>query len=140
MRTPERISIAQYREMIGKGEVKKPSKYRSQKTYIDGEKFDSKLEAERWAQLKQLESAGEIHGLLRQVKFPIVINDKRICTYIADYVYVDADNILVIEDAKGIKTPAYNLKKKMLEAVEGFEIKEYTRQGTRTSRIPKGRE
>ena len=51
-----------------------------------GYKFDSKGEAERYGQLASMQMAGIIENLERQVKFDIIVNDCKICKYIADFV------------------------------------------------------
>lgn len=102
----------------------KPSKYRNKKTEVDGIIFDSKKEAARYQELSLLQQAGEIRGLILQPKFDITVQHTKVCTYKADFEYVDNDGALVVEDAKGIKTPVYRLKKKLMRAVYGIEIKE----------------
>ena len=49
-----------------------------------GYKFDSKWEAERYGQLASMQMAGIIENLERQVKFDIIVNDCKICKYIAE--------------------------------------------------------
>lgn len=100
------------------------SKHRNIKTEIDGIVFDSKLEATRYADLKLMEKAGSISNLELQKPFEIVINEQRICKYVADFVYNDANGDQVVEDAKGQLTPVYRLKKKLMLAVLGIEIVE----------------
>ena len=46
-----------------------PSKYRAQKTTVDGIAFDSKAEAARYQQLKQDKRAGKIRWFTRQPSF-----------------------------------------------------------------------
>ena len=107
-------------------------KYGNEKVKIDGVVFDSKREADRWADLRVLERAGEIDRLQRQVKFtliPVQRDDKgkvkeRECSYIADFVYYDEHGDRVVEDAKGYKTPEYKIKKKLMLFFFGIEIKE----------------
>lgn len=48
------------------------TKYHAKKTTVDGITFDSRLEAERFQQLRLLEQAGEISGLMLQVEFQIL--------------------------------------------------------------------
>ena len=108
------------------------SKYGNRKTEIDGIKFDSKHESLRYIELKYLERVGQIRGLQLQVPFELIPAQKdengkvveRAVKYVADFVYYDHDGNLVVEDAKGMKTDAYKLKKKMLRYFKGFEIKE----------------
>lgn len=104
----------------------------TQKTVVDGIKFDSKREAKRWSELQLLERAGEISNLQRQVPFPLFGRDDPIQTptgrqmrYIADFVYTDnrLSGATVVEDAKGWATDVYKIKKAIL-AAQGVEVKE----------------
>jgi hypothetical protein len=100
------------------------SKYRAVKTEVDGITFDSKREAARYMELVLLERAGEISRLELQPKYDCVVNGKKICTYKADFRYFNA-NGSVVEDVKGMKTPVYRLKKKLVEALfPGVKIQE----------------
>ena len=109
-------------------QVKRP-KYGNKKTVVDGIEFDSLWEAKRYGQLKMLLAAKEISNLRLQVKFPILINGVKVCTYIADFVYIDlkktdifGNAVEVVEDAKGFETKYFKLKKKLMKAVYGVEI------------------
>ena len=111
--------------------LSKPSKYHSSKTYVDGIKFDSKREAERYGELKLLEKSGAITDLQLQVRFELY--PKHVCTgstvpasyYKADFVYTDAQTgKRVVEDAKGFKTAEYKRKKKQMRQRYGIEIQE----------------
>ncbi len=93
------------------------TKYRAIKTVVDGITFASKAEAARYQDLKLLERSGYITGLTLQPRFPIVIEGKKICSYVADFSYQDKSHRHVIEDVKGCITPTYRLKKKLFEAV-----------------------
>ena len=48
------------------------SKYNSRKTTVDGFTFDSKKEAKRYLELKQMEKDGLIHNLQLQVPFELI--------------------------------------------------------------------
>ena len=111
------------------------NKYGAKKTVVNGERFDSKKEAERYKQLRLMERAGIITGLQRQVRYlllPTRYDDagKAIihsAVYIADFVYYRNDD-LVVEDVKGYrKGPAYNLftlKKKLMYDKYGILVDE----------------
>lgn len=116
----ERMTIAQFRAL----KKKKPSKYRNEKTEADGIWFDSKREANRYKDLVLLQEAGEINSLHLQVAFPVTIGPHKICNYIADFYYQDASGKFVIEDSKGMRTPVYKLKKRLVEAIYGIKILE----------------
>lgn len=96
-------------------------KYRNVKTVIDGITFDSKKEAARYAELKILLKGKVISNLELQPSFPVVVNDKKICVYKADFSYTE-NGKSAIEDVKGVRTPVYRLKKKLVEALYGIKI------------------
>lgn len=109
------------------------SKYGARKTELDGMVFDSNHEARRYAYLKTLERAGEISGLERQVKYILVPAQagedgkivERAVIYVADFVYRDAHSgEKVVEDAKGMRTRDYIIKRKLMRYVHGIEIRE----------------
>lgn len=96
------------------------SKYRAKKAKVDGIKFDSKREANRYCELKLLEKANEIRNLELQPRF--LLQDKfvdkhgkthRKIEYVADFMYVDKDGKKIVEDVKGMMTDVYKLKKKL---------------------------
>jgi hypothetical protein len=101
-------------------------KYGNKKTVVDGIKFDSKWESQRYLYLKSLEKANRVKNLELQPKFIISVNGQKICTYIADFKYdrEDKDGVWehVIEDAKGVETPEFKLKKKLMKAVHNIDI------------------
>lgn len=96
----------------------KPSKYRNIKTEVDGFTFDSRAEARRWHDLRMMERAGEIRGLVLQPKYPLIVNGVpiknsrgRVRMMIADFAYITKENILVVEDVKGKDTEISRLKR-----------------------------
>jgi hypothetical protein len=100
-------------------------KYHNSKTSVDGIRFDSKREANRYMELKLLEKAGVIKDLRRQVPY-VLINKScygRAIKYVADFVYYEGDK-LVVEDVKGVRTPVYKLKKRLMAERFGIEVKE----------------
>lgn len=98
------------------------SKYNNIRTQLDGITFDSKVEAERFAFLKLMQRAGEISGLERQPRFKLAVNGEHVTTYVADFRYVDKQGRTIIEDVKGVRTPAFNIKAKLFRAIFGFDI------------------
>ena len=119
------------------------NKYHAKKVSILGEVFDSKREAARYMELKELEMAGRISGLQRQKKFVLVpaqyepettgprggkIKGKlleREVAYYADFVYFDEEEKdFVIEDTKGVRTKDYIIKRKLMLWLNGYQIRE----------------
>lgn len=103
--------------------TKPKNKYSAQKTEVDGIVFDSKAESRRYAQLAILAKANEISELKTQVKYSLDIDGVHICNYVADFEYFE-NGLKVTEDCKGMKTPVYRLKKKLMLAIYKIEIKE----------------
>ena len=104
------------------------AKYGNNKVEIDGKKFDSKAEGARYVELKRLQEGGVISGLRTQEEFALPVNGVLVCKYLADFCYVDSDGNRVVEDVKGGPvTQVYALKKKLMKAIHGIEIKEVRR-------------
>lgn len=114
-------------------------KYGAVPTVVDGVRFASKAEAKRYGELKLLEKAGIIRGLKLQPAFSILAHGQMVATkpvasYRGDFGYelsYTINGVLhwrpVVEDVKGVKTPVYRLKKKLVEAQYGIEITEVSR-------------
>lgn len=123
------------------------SKYHAIKTKTaDGIVHDSRKEANRWCELLLLQRGGVIKDLDRQVEYLLIPSQtetyerrgkrgqllrpgvrviEKECKYIADFVYVDAaTGETVVEDAKGVRTEAYKIKKKLMLKVHGIKIRE----------------
>ena len=101
-------------------------KYNNKKT--NG--YDSKEESKHAAQLKLLLKAGLITDLQEQVKFQLIppqyIDGKcieRRCSYIADFVYNENGKMVVV-DVKGVRTPEYVIKRKLMLYIHKIKIKE----------------
>lgn len=111
----------------------KNNKMKNRKVKLDGITFDSVLEAKRYRELKMLERAGEITDLRLQVKYRLIPSQycgnkcvERPVDYYADFVYVTKDGIEIVEDAKGMKTKDYIIKRKLMLYVHGITVKEVT--------------
>lgn len=106
-------------------------KYGNQNVFLNGRKFDSKREAGRYAELQLMQRAGMITDLKTQVSYLLIPAQydenhrciERSCRYVADFVYRQ-NGELVVEDAKGLKTDVYRIKKKLMLQVYGIKIKE----------------
>jgi len=125
------------------------SKYGAKKVTIDGIKFDSATEGRYYEKYRDMEKAGLIQNLRRQVSYELIPavweeyddvkhlkrGDKivrkrrqkqRAITYIADFVFTK-DGVEYVVDVKGgprARTKEYLLKKKMMYALKGIEITE----------------
>ena len=103
-------------------------KYGNRKVEIDDITFDSQAEAKRYQDLLLLMRAGQIGGLEVHPQLKIVIGGVLVCSYVADFRYVDrAAGNTVVEDVKSRHTrtlPVYRLKRKLVKTVLGIDIVE----------------
>lgn len=105
----------------------KRAKYGNIKCELDGIHFDSRKERDRYSQLRLLEKGSAICELILQPSFPLIVNGHNIGTYKADFQYTECGTgEQVVEDVKSrpTKTPVYNLKKKLVSAIYGIQVKE----------------
>lgn len=89
----------------------KPHKYKAKPTEVDGIKFPSKAEAQRYRNLCLLKRDGQVIQFLRQVPFYLPGNSK----YVVDFQVFWADGNVTFEDVKGIETEVFKLKKRQVE-------------------------
>ncbi len=119
----------------------RPSRYGSKikKPVVDGHRFDSQREADRYLELKLWQKTGEIKSLTVHPRYeikiggvPVLIRSKRyhngrLLKYVADFSYVDVTrDEVVIEDVKmqsGHRTEVYKIKRALMEAM-GYRITE----------------
>ncbi len=111
------------------------SKYKSKKVVIDGLRFDSQKEANRYCELKMLERTGAISDLKTQVVFNLIPKQvdengkpiERRCDYKADFVYTE-NGKTVVEDVKGYKDGSayqlYVIKRKLMLLIYKIHIRE----------------
>lgn len=117
------------------------SKYKNKKVQTPDGSFDSVKEYKRWNVLKKAEADGDIQELRRQVPFELIPHQvletprKRkgkshtvqktelAVKYFADFTY-KVNGKLVVEDTKGVKTPEYIIKRKLMKWVHNIEIVE----------------
>lgn len=112
----EHWSIEEYKNFTNKSKIRN-TKYRAQKTSIDGHTFDSKKEAEYYCELKNRLKANDIKGFCLQPTFILAKGLK----YKADFIIFNNDGTQEIIDVKGYKTKEYIAKKKVFE--EKFDLK-----------------
>lgn len=121
----EHVNREQLAQMLKRSRA---NKFGAQPVVIDGERFDSRWEGERWNQLRLAARAGLITDLRRQVSYELAVNGVKICSYRADFVYRDETGKEVVEDAKGHRTREYLIKKALMRAIHGIEIFETTKE------------
>ena len=108
-------------------------KFGNEPTIVNGIKFSSRLESERYKQLKLLRDAGYICDLCLQFEFQIVhgcINPdtgekEKSSYYVADFVYLDCEeHKWIAEDTKGVETKEFRLKWKLAkQQYPGYEFR-----------------
>ena len=95
-------------------------KYNARRVTVDGIQFDSQSEARHYGELRALEKAGEITGLVVHPRFEILpaFTDgegrrERATVYEADFAYIDDLGRQVVIEVKGFRTQAWVLKGKL---------------------------
>ncbi len=105
------------------------SKYHAERAYGHA----SRKEYYRLCQLQLMQRNGLIVDLREQVRYELIPAQRdeqgklieHACDYIADFVYTDAQSgQMVVEDAKGFRTPEYRIKRKLMLWRHGIRIKE----------------
>ncbi len=114
----EHWTVEDYREYNDKGTKK--TKYRANKTSVDGHIFDSKKEADYYCNLKMRLQANDIKGFCLQPIFMLAPGLK----YKADFIIFNNDNTTEVIDVKGYKTKEYIAKKKVFEEKYNLKITE----------------
>ena len=108
-------------------------KYRNKPCTIGAEKYRSQREAKRHQDLLMLQQAGLIAGLVREVPFELApgvmiegeTRKRPAVRYVADFVYSDVKaGKIIVEDAKGMQTPVYRLKKHLMATIRGIHVRE----------------
>lgn len=118
-------------------------KYHAREVWHDGIRFPSTGEGNRYLYLKECQREGRIGNLRLQVPFELYqpVYEKKTLkrgprkgqtvdgrllwegiTYVADFVYTTADGVEVVEDFKGVETPVFKLKRRIMHEL-GIDIK-----------------
>lgn len=119
------------------------SKYHNEKVIVDGIAFASRKESRRYEELKLLQRAGKISSLELQKKYELIPAQyeadikgvrggikkgkliERSVNYIADFVYTDNETgKIVVEDTKGVRTPEFIIKRKLMLYRHNIRVKE----------------
>lgn len=93
----------------------------------DGIVYDSKHEMLYSMHLDLLMKSGEVKSYERQVPYLLEVNGHKIAKYILDYKVYYTNGTIEHIDCKASKTlveAVYKLKKKLMLAIHGIEIKE----------------
>lgn len=117
----DRRDISQERktEIAKLGGAARANKYRNVFTTVDGIKFPSEKEANRYRQLLLMKAAGEIRGFTRQVSLPLASGKRRMQI---DFMVVENSGQIRFEDAKGIATVTWLTKRDELQHSLGITI------------------
>ena len=107
------------------------NKYGARRGVVAGKKFDSLAESRRFAELSRLQRLGVITDLRRQVPYELIPAQydeegkilERAVIYKADFTY-ERDGALVVEDAKGVRTKDYVIKRKLMLYVHKIKLVE----------------
>ena len=88
-------------------------KFGAKRCERDGVNFQSQLERRYYDQLKLLQRSGDVLFFLMQVPFRLPAG----IVYRADFMVFYADGNCEIIDVKGVETPEFKMKHKLLEEI-----------------------
>lgn len=109
--------------------TRRPSrqKYHAVPTVVDGRRFASKREADRYVQLAMAEKVGAISALECQPLYHFEVNGVVVGRYRPDFRYVDArTGELIVEDVKGFRVRDWARTRKLMLACHGITVREIT--------------
>lgn len=92
-------------------------KYGSKKKIYGGRLYHSKKEGSWASYLDKLKESGEITDWQPQVKFDLVVNGKKVCGIIPDFLVTYADGTQEIQEVKApiTQTPVWVVKWKLMQ-------------------------
>lgn len=120
---------------------KRKRKYNNRIVEYQGIRFHSEKEARRYAYLRMLQLAGKISNLELQKEYVLIPAQRepdtigkrggkikgrtieRKVSYIADFSYLQ-DGEEIVEDTKGMLTPDYVIKRKLMLYIHGIRVQE----------------
>jgi len=135
MATAKRTDVMnpeQFREFMAKREAGRTSKYKAIPTETqDGQKFKSELEARYYGRCLILQKAGQIDKIEREVRYELVVNGVFIASYMMDFRITYSNGSIDYIDCKSdaTLTPLYKMKKLLMLALYGIELKEVFAEG-----------
>lgn len=102
----------------------KQNKYRNTIVEIDGIKFRSKKEGQRYVELKMLMKCGDVIDFRMQVPFEVSKANGKNIRYFLDFEVYWKSGTITYEDVKGKRLPLYKLKKSLVKEKYGIDIAE----------------
>lgn len=93
------------------------NKFKNTWTEFEGVKYQSSREAAFAQKIKLMEMAGEVVSWDRQVKLPLAVHGKLVCNYVIDFRLNLSGGRVVLVEVKGMMTPDWKIKWRLLEAM-----------------------
>lgn len=108
-------ALKEARRLVKRSKGTKPHKYGARKTTYNGQVYDSQAEADYAAALDRMKAAGAIADWCRGSVL-VLVPGKRSerVTYIPDFWVLENDGEGHYVDVKGVETPVFKLKMKLL--------------------------
>lgn len=123
----DKMTPQEFRDYLAKKDRAKDSKFGAVPTTTgDGQTFKSTLEATYYNRQWVRQRAGEVVKIEREVRYELIVNGIFIAAYMLDFRITEASGHIEYVDCKSqpTKTPLYLMKKQLMLALHGIEIKE----------------
>jgi len=95
---------------------KPTNKYGNKWTEYNGQRYQSKKEAEFAMELDLRLKGKDIKSWRRQVPYDLFVNNEKVGKYMADFLVVHNDDSVELIEVKGIWTPLAKFKQKIFRA------------------------
>lgn len=123
----DKMSPQEWKDYMAKRNAAQTSKFKAIPTETaDGQKFKSILESAFYNRMWVLQKAGEVQLIEREIRYELVVNGVYINSYMMDFRITYTDGRIEYVDCKSTatKTPLYLMKKALMLALYGIELKE----------------
>lgn len=123
----DKMNPQEWKEYMAKKNAARQSMFKAIPTQTaDGQKFKSILESAFYNRMWVLQKAGEVQLIEREVRYELIVNGVFLAAYLLDFRITYTDGRIEYVDCKSTatKTPLYMIKKGLMLALYGIELKE----------------
>lgn len=123
----DKMNPQEWKEYMAKKNAARQSMFKAIPTQTaDGQKFKSILESAFYNRMWVLQKAGEVQLIEREVRYELIVNGVFLAAYLLDFRITYTDGRIEYVDCKSTatKTPIYMIKKGLMLALYGIELKE----------------
>lgn len=121
------MTLQEFRDYMERRNRAEHSKFKAIPTETaDGQKFKSQLEATYYNRMLMMQKGGLVKLIEREIRYELIVNGVFLAAYMMDFRITYTDGRIEYVDCKSVatKTPLYMIKKGLMLALYGIELKE----------------